>query len=59
MVTENQNKKYDFLINFNLKHLFLSFDELIINSLNEGNMYFFITINFFKDIKNKDKILMQ
>ena len=52
----NFNCKDYFLNNFNLKHLFISFDELIVESLNEGNMHFFLTINFSKNIKNKEKI---
>lgn len=61
----DNNSKKDFKQNidnnnnfnsFNLKHLYISFDELIINSLNCGNMHFFITINFSKDIKDKNKL---
>lgn len=56
----NQNPKnskdLNFLNEFNLKHFYISFDKLIINSLNYGNMHFFITINFTENIKNKNKI---
>lgn len=35
----------------NLKHLFIYMDEIITSSLNEGNIHFFVTINFQENIK--------
>lgn len=38
---------------FNIKHLYIYMDEVINNSLNEGNIHFFITVNFQEQIKKK------
>ena len=43
------NKKKE---KMNLKHLYIYMDEIINKSLNEGNIHFFITINFQEDIKS-------
>lgn len=40
----------------NLKHLFIFMDGIINKSLNEGNIYFFITINFKGNIKKNSEI---
>ena len=40
----------------NLKHLFIFMDEIINKSLNGGNIYFFITINFKENIKKNSEI---
>jgi hypothetical protein len=50
--------KKEFL-NLNLKHLYIFMDEIITNSLNQGNLHFFITINFQEEIKDKKKIKLK
>lgn len=48
ILEKNEEKK------INLKHLYISMDEVINNSLNEGNIHFFLTINFQETIIKKD-----
>ena len=40
----------------NKKILFIYMDEIIIKSLNEGNLHFFITINFNDKISEKNEL---
>ena len=44
IIQENQIK---------IKSLFIYMDEIIIKNINEGNLHFFITINFNNIIKKK------
>lgn len=41
---------------FNKKKLFIYMDEIIIRSINEGNLHFFITINFIEKIDKKKEL---
>ena len=47
---KNENEKKEKL---NKKHFFILMDEIIDKSINDGNLHFFITINFTKNTNNK------
>ena len=40
----------------NIKYLYIYMDQVIFESLNYGNLHFFITINFSEEIKCKKKV---
>lgn len=45
--------------NYNQKTVNILLDEIISNSLNDGNLHFFITINFEKNIKKNEDLVLK